>query len=385
MGQSLTEIATTLREAEKKVQLIYAFNGSGKTRLSREFKELIAPKEPDAEDESGVKILYYNAFTEDLFYWDNDLDNDTDRKLKIQPNSYTKWILEEQGQEPNVTTHFQRYTNEKLTPSFNEKFTIKDKNNKDVIVPAYSEVRFSFERGDDSGSEYVKISKGEESCFIWSIFYSLLEQTISVLNVAEEDDRETEQFNELQYVFIDDPVSSLDDTHLIELAVDIAKLIKSSTSELKFIITTHNPLFYNVLFNEFSRVKKTKKWRLEKLTDGTSSLVEQFKDSPFSYHLFLLAELEKVLESGDIQKYHFNFLRNLFEKTSTFLGFNNWEELLPQESREAYYNRVINLSSHSKHNGEEISIIDENDKRVLGFLVGEVKRMYGFKSLVNQV
>lgn len=384
MGQTLSEIATTLREADKKVQLIYAFNGSGKTRLSREFKELIAPKDSSEEDDSGVKILYYNAFTEDLFYWDNDLDFDTDRKLKIQSNNYTKWILLEQGQEPNITAHFQRYTNGKLTPSFNEEHTIKDKNNKDVIVPAFSEVRFSFERGDDSDSEYVKISKGEESCFIWSVFYSLLEQTVNVLNEAEESDRETDQFNDLQYVFIDDPVSSLDDTHLIELAVDIAKLIKSSTSELKFIITTYNPLFYNVLFNEFSRVKKTKKWRLEKLTDGTSSLIEQFKDSPFSYHLFLLAELEKVVESGDIQKYHFNFLRNLFEKTSTFLGFNNWEELLPQESREAYYNRIINLSSHSKHHGDEISIIEDNDKRVLGFLVGEVKRMYGFKSLANQ-
>lgn len=383
MGQSLTEIAQTLKDADKKMQLIYAFNGSGKTRLSREFKELIAPKDPESEDESGIKVLYYNAFTEDLFYWDNDLDNDTDRKLKIQPNSYTNWILVEQGQEPNITNHFQRYTNDKLTPRFNEQFTVKDKDNKDVIVPAYSEVRFSFETGDDSGSEYVKISKGEESCFIWSVFYSLLEQTIEVLNVAEEADRETEQFNDLQYVFIDDPVSSLDDSHLIELAVDIARLIKSCTSELKFIITTHNPLFYNVLFNEFNRVKKTKKWRLEKLTDGTSSLVEQLKDSPFSYHLFLLAELEKVVESGEIQKYHFNFLRNIFEKTSTFLGFNNWEELLPQESRQAYYNRIINLSSHSKHNGEEISIIEENDKRVLSFLVREVKRMYGFKSAVN--
>jgi hypothetical protein len=385
MGQTLNEIATALRDADKKVQLIYAFNGSGKTRLSREFKELIAPKDPDTDEESGVKVLYYNAFTEDLFYWDNDLENDTDRKLKIQSNGYTNWVLVEQGQEPNIASHFQRYTNDKLTPSFNEQFTFKDKANKDVIVPAYSEVRFSFETGDDSDSEFVKISKGEESCFIWSVFYSLLEQTISVLNVAEEAERETDQFNDLQYVFIDDPVSSLDDSHLIELAVDIATLIKSSTSELKFIITTHNPLFYNVLFNEFSRVKKTKKWRLEKLVDGTFSLVEQPKDSPFSYHLFLLAELEKVIESGDIQKYHFNFLRNLFEKTSTFLGFNNWEELLPQESRQAYYNRIINLSSHSKHNGEEISIIEENDKRVLSFLVGEVKRMYGFKSAVNQV
>lgn len=368
MGQSLTDVAIALRDADKKMQLIYAFNGSGKTRLSREFKELIAPKDPDVEDESGIKVLYYNAFTEDLFYWDNDLEFDTDRKLIIQTNSYTNWILKEQGQEPSISAHFQRYTNDKLTPNFNEEF---------------SEVRFSFETGDESDSDFVKISKGEESCFIWSVFYSLLEQTIDVLNVAEVADRETDQFNDLQYVFIDDPVSSLDDTHLIELAVDIARLIKSSTSELKFIITTHNPLFYNVLFNEFSRVKKTKNWRLEKLVDGTFSLVEQLKDSPFSYHLFLLAELEKVIQSGEIQKYHFNFLRNIFEKTSTFLGFNNWEELLPQESRQAYYNRIINLSSHSKHNGEEISIIEENDKRVLGFLVGEVKRMYGFKSAVN--
>src|SRR5690554_704896 len=138
MGQSLTEIAQTLWDADKKMQLIYAFNGSGKTRLSREFKELIAPKDPVTEDESGVKVLYYNAFTEDLFYWDNDLDNDTDRKLKIQPNSYTNWTLLEQGQEPNISSHFQRYTNDKLTPKFNE---------------AFSEIRFSFETGDESSSE----------------------------------------------------------------------------------------------------------------------------------------------------------------------------------------------------------------------------------------
>ena len=385
MGQSLIDIAQTLKDADKKVQLIYAFNGSGKTRLSREFKELIAPKNPETEEEEiKIKIMYYNAFTEDLFYWDNDLDNDTDRKLKIQPNSYTNWILVEQGQEPNITRHFQRYTNDKLTPRFNEQYTIKDKDDNDVTIPAYNEVRFSFERGNDEPSEFVKISKGEESCFIWSVFYSLLEQTISVLNVAEEADRETEQFNDLKYVFIDDPVSSLDDSHLIELAVNIAELVKSSTSDLKFIITTHNPLFYNVIFNEFNRVKKTKKWLLEKLNDGTFSVNELESGSPFSYHLFLLSELEKAIQpTGEIKKFHFNFLRNILEKTSTFLGYNKWEDLLPQESREAYYRRIINLSSHSKHIGEEIAIVEENDKRVLGFLVNEVKRMYGFKTIID--
>jgi hypothetical protein len=324
MGQSLTEIAQSLLDANKKIQLIYAFNGSGKTRLSREFKELIAPKNPHTEEEeTKIKIMYYNAFTEDLFYWNNDLVYDTDRKLIIQPNNYTDWVLVDEGQEPNITKHFQRYTNDKLTPEFNSEYTIKDKDNNDVTIPAYSEVRFSFQRGNDEVPEFVKISKGEESSFIWSVFYSLLEQTISVINKAEVTERDTDQFNDLQYVFIDDPVSSLDDNHLIELAVNIAELIKSSTSDLKFIITTHNPLFYNILFNEFNRVKKTKKWILEKLNDGTFSMNELESDSPFSYHLFLLSELEKATQpTGEIKKFHFNFLRNLLEKTSTFLGYN---------------------------------------------------------------
>jgi wobble nucleotide-excising tRNase len=386
MGQTLTEIAQQLKDANKKVQLIYAFNGTGKTRLSREFKELISPKDADAEDqeESDIKILYYNAFTEDLFYWDNDLDADSDRKLKIQPNGFTKWVLEDQGQEPNIVANFQYYTSDKLTPLFNDDF---------------SEVRFSFERGNDENPENVKISKGEESCFIWSVFYSFLEQIVNVLNVVEIDERETDQFNNLKYVFIDDLVSSLDDNHLIELAVNVAGLIKSSAwdsdrkSGLKFIITTHNPLFYNVLFNEFNnadsrygfKVRHSIKRRLEKLDDGTF-LLEDSKDSPFSYHLFLLSELEKAIDpdSGNIQKYHFNFLRNILEKTSTFLGYTNWEELLPQEARSAYYRRILNLSSHSKHHGEESAIIEENDKRVLRYLVNElIIPTYHFRSSIN--
>ena len=81
MGKTLTEIAQTLKDANKKVQLIYAFNGVGKTRLSREFKELVAPKTEgeETEEERPLKVLYYNAFTEDLFYWDNDLHEDTNR------------------------------------------------------------------------------------------------------------------------------------------------------------------------------------------------------------------------------------------------------------------------------------------------------------------
>lgn len=390
MSNTLTEIAEQLKAHHNKVQLIYAFNGTGKTRLSRAFKELIAPKE-DGQDEfaeeeqvtlSRHKILYYNAFTEDLFYWDNDLEADAEPKLKIQPNTFTDWILQDQGQDMNVITTFQRYASDKLTPRFNPQYTIADKDGKNATVKAFSEVAFSQERGDDQPDSKIKISKGEESNFIWSIFYSLLDQVISILNVPEKADRETDQFNELQYVFIDDPVSSLDDNHLIELAIDLARLIKSSDFEisgLKFIITTHNPLFYNVLHNEFN---KAPKFVLRKLDDGKHELLKQENDSPFSYHLYLKNELMKAADSGDIHKYHFNFLRNVLEKTSTFLGYEKWGELLPgvKDDRATGkvnpYARVINLYNHAKHAGHEVAEVEEDHKRVFKFLVKEIDNIY---------
>lgn len=378
MGQSLIEIAQNLRAAthirqsvaertlDVKVQLIYAFNGTGKTRLSREFKNLIAQGEivPDGQEPNEVfeKILYYNAFTEDLFYWVND-----ELKLKIQNNLFTDWILKDEGQDQNIASNFQRYTNDKLTPNFDENFT---------------EIQFSFERGNDEQREKVKISKGEESCFIWSVFYTLLSQVIDVLNVVEISERSTDKVNDLEWVFIDDPVSSLDENHLIELAVDIAKLIKRSRSNLKFLVTTHNPLFYNVIHNELKN-ESCKKYLLKILEDETFELVNQSNDSPFSYHLFLKSEIKKAIDSGQLSKYHFNFLRNILEKTSIFLGHQNWGDLLPERTpgeRDAYLSRIINLSSHSKNSNEEVFDITDNDKRVLGYLMDNTKIFEFFKT-----
>lgn len=397
MGNSLTAIAQMLKDAKHKtratdksesdvrVQLIYAFNGTGKTRLSRELKSLVAPNvdveiELEELEAASKKILYYNAFTEDLFYWDNDLENDAEPKLKIQPNSFTKWIFEDQGQDKNIVSNFQHYTDKKLMPHFNEKY-VKNIDGKNVTVRAFTEITFSYERGNDEHSNHIKISKGEESNFIWCVFYSLLEQVVDVLNVAELSNRETNQFDQLEYVFIDDPISSLDDNNLIELAVHLAQLIKSSKSDLKFIITTHNPLFYNILHNEFKK-GTFKKYFLKKNEDGEYDLVSQSSDSPFSYHLFLKTEIEKAIETGQLKKYHFNFLRNVLEKTSTFLGYDNWGELLPKASNgniNPYETRIVNISSHSKHSGDEIVELTDDDKRVLKYLMNNINEMYRFK------
>lgn len=386
MGKPLTEIAQQLKDANKSVQLIYAFNGTGKTRLSREFKQLISPKaesddEADPTDLTCNKILYYNAFTEDLFYWDNDLQGDVEPKLKIQPNSFTDWVFKVQGQDRNIVTNFQRYTNDKLTPRFNEKYNSNGRDGKEVTINAFSEVTFSLERGDSEKTGYMKISKGEESFFIWSIFYSLIEEVVGVLDSVHPDYPEATLFDNLEYVFIDDPVSSLDDNHLIELAVNLAQLIKSNKSKIKFIITTHNPLFYNVLHNEF-KSDKNKKYILKKYENNTFELIPQKNDSPFSYHLYLKAEIENAIRTGQLHKYHYNFLRNILEKMSTFLGYETWGDLLPPTGDgkpNAYLTRIVNISSHSKHAGDEVVDLTDDDKRVLGNLVNEINTMYRFQ------
>lgn len=429
MSNTLAEIAQQLVDAStddpsrgdrpKKVQLIYAFNGTGKTRLSREFKQLVAPVNPDDEsanvatgDASGSpgdaiassagtelsrdKILYYNAFTEDLFYWDNDLELDAEPKLKIQPNSFTDWILVEQGQDQNVITNFQRYTADKLTPLFHFVPIEKYVNGKRTTVQSVTEVTFSIEAGNkvenDADSGNLKLSKAEEGNFIWSHFYTLLDQVITILNVTEPADRESNDFDQLQYVFIDDPVSSLDDNHLIELAVDLATLIKTNKSELRFIISTHNPLFFNVLVNELGSDDKThtpawrSKWfsksRLEKLEDGKYELVPQPNDSPFSYHLHLLSQLKAVIKSGQVEKHHFNHLRQILEKAATFLGYNRWEQLLPPTdngSPNPYAKRILNFRSHSKHSADEVATLAPEEKQILKLLIDHVVSEYRFR------
>ena len=370
MTKSLDEIAKQLRDSGKKVSLIYAFNGSGKTRLSNEFKKLIASKSKDDHEKTLTrrKILYFNALTEDLFYWDNDLfnDNDPKYKLKIQSNSFISWLIAEQGDEDKVISKFHYYCNKKLMP----KFDIEN-----------NQITFSFARGDDTPKENIKLSKGEESNFIWSIFHTLIEQVVAELNISEPSERTTNEFDELKYIFIDDPVSSLDENHLIQLAVDLSELAKDSPDTIKFIITTHNPLFYNVLYNELGAKSGYILRKDENKNENERFDLDEKKggsNKSFSYHLFLRNLLEEV-ESKDIKKYHFMLLRNLYEKTANFLGYSGWSNLLPNDdARQSYYTRIINFTSHSTLSNEIIAEPTDAEKNIVKYLLEHLINNYGF-------
>ena len=57
----LQDIAKEIKNAKEQIFLLYAFNATGKTRLSVEYKELCRN---GRHEQTGV---YYNAFSEDLF------------------------------------------------------------------------------------------------------------------------------------------------------------------------------------------------------------------------------------------------------------------------------------------------------------------------------
>lgn len=341
---SLAEIAQKIKNSNKKVALLYAFNATGKTRLSMEFKNLV--NEPK-DDEVIKHVVYYNAFTEDLFSWDNDLENDNERKLKLNKNSSFIELIERQGKENEIAERFKEFTSSKIEPNINT---------------STGEITFSLPTGDEESVENIKISKGEESIFIWTVFFVLMETIVAELNIDGISDRSTDEFNTIQYIFIDDPISSLDDSHAIDIALELKHIIDSSKNEnLHFIISTHHSLFYNVLHTEMS---KAKKFWLSKNEDKYLIIELANNETPFGYHLMLKDELKRAIENNTIKRYHFNLMRNLLEKTAHFLGYDSWKDLINEEDKDSYIKRM-NIYSHSNHSALETKELEQHEKEFL--------------------
>lgn len=188
----------------------------------------------------------------------------------------------------------------------------------------------------------------------------MIKHVVSVLNGPESDHSGFVQVRDIEYILIDDPVSSLDENHLIELAFDLAELVKSSDSPLRFIITTHNPLFFNVLYRELN----SDCYLLENHKDGNFNLLRKkgATNRSFSYHLHLKNILEKAINDKQVEKYHFMLLRNLYEKTASFLGYPHWREILPEDN-DGYLKRILDFSSHRNLSDEEVSELTEREKQ----------------------
>lgn len=364
---SLDEVVENIKNRKEKLVVLYGFNGTGKTRLSTLFKE----KVQNEHNKEKRKIFYYNAYTEDLFNWDNDLDGGIEKKIKIKSSSFIN-LIKDFGKEKEISEKFKEITRSRIEPN---------------IDISTSEVTFTLPTGDDNSIKNIKISRAEESAFIWALFYVLIETAINELSL-EINERSTDEFNNIEYIYIDDPVSSFDDNHIIELAVDlielITKAIKDNNLSIKFIISTHHTLFYNILYNEAkNKIKQRICYFLKKDEKQPLYLLEEEKDNIITYHLKIKKEIEEAIKEKKVEKYHFMLFRNLLEKTANYLGYKNWGDLInliigdkiTDDNRDAYIRR-INLYSHMKFSEFEYSELENQEKKLLEFLFKNFKREF---------
>ena len=351
-GQShadLPALAAHLRgELEnKKSVLLYAYNGTGKTRLSMAFKDAGKKTiqrpfsvgdhvgQPLTITETVGDTLYFNAFTEDLFHWDNDLDGDSDRRLTLNAASRFFAGLAELEMDNRIRPLLQRYAD----------FDFRIDTQEWVV-------RFS-RTADGQVIDNIKVSRGEENIFVWCFFLAIVQLAM---------DPEIEAYRWVKYVYIDDPISSLDEHNAIAVANHLAQLLKRPDSKLKTVISTHHTLFFNVLCNELGKARKY--FVSKNATSSGYILREESGDTPFFHHVAALTELYRAAQEDRLFTHHFNMLRTILEKTASFHGHKSFSVCIKQDDDDPdgiLHARLINILSHGNYSlFEPQQMLDEN-------------------------
>ncbi|MEA3371512.1 MAG: AAA family ATPase [Campylobacterota bacterium] len=303
--------------------LLFAYNGTGKTRLSMEFKEVGKRKRGIERD-----TLYFNAFTEDLFTWDNDLENSIERKLHINSDSKFFEAFEKFSLEERIFSYLKRYTTFDFKISY-ENWQIVF--SKEIDNPRFRE---GSEEPEKITQDNIKISRGEENIFIWCVFLAICELVL--------DGEDT--YSWVKYFYVDDPISSLDDNNTIAVATDLAMLLKrGSEKKVKTVISSHHSLFFNVMYNELKKAPH-KSYFYNHNSENYYTL-QATNDTPFFHHVAMLSMLKKASETRELYTYHFNALRSILEKTAAFHGHDDFSFCL-DSTDEALHSRALNLLSH---------------------------------------
>lgn len=360
----LHSLAQHLRDEfeNKKFILLYAYNGTGKTRLSTEFKDL----GKDAADEDKRDTLYFNAFTEDLFTWDNDLEGDSERTLKLNTDSRFFAGLAELEMDNRIRPLLARYADFDFRIDTDD-WTISYSRN---IVTG---------EGDDARThtvDNIKVSRGEENIFIWCFFLAIVELALDG----------AEAYAWVKYVYIDDPISSLDEHNAIAVATHLARMLKKEDSQLKTAISTHHTLFFNVLCNEIKQKKKNpNRFFLAKDHTSPGYILRNTGDTPFFHHVAALAELYEVERSGEIYTHHFNMLRAIMEKTASFHGYRHFSVCIKRHEGDVdgvLHKRIVDLMSHGNYSLYEPREMMEENKEHFRTILHDFIERYPFNPIL---
>lgn len=354
--ENVKNLAQNLIDINNNIILIFAFNGTGKTRLSVEYKNMT--KEKNDGSHSGV---YYNAYSEDLFVWDNDAENEGKPiKLNILPSSLNQYH----------SSIDEKKLREKLS-AYKPKFDFKFNFNSDIALGIES-INFFPLIGNEEEPEPIKISRGEQQIFIWCLF-------LTMFDIQGWTGQQNSHF------FIDDPVSSLDDHNIFVTASTIMNLIEEHCDERKIIITTHHVGFFSILADWLTKGEKASSYKnktkmmILKNSDGELNLIDCKKDV-FLYHLELLQILKHAIDDKKLFAYHFAILRQVLENISSFLGVGRISYVLEQIGIEDVDDiaRIVNTLSHKTvFRYEAKELVPDNEDMFLD-IFNKLQNKYNF-------
>src|SRR4029079_9029708 len=94
----------------------------------------------------------------------------------------------------------------------------------------------------------IKVSRGEENIFIWCFFLAIVQLAMDG----------AEAYQWVKYIYIDDPISSLDEQNAIAVGNHLAQFLKRKDHSIKAIISSHHTLFFNVIWNELREIDRKK-------------------------------------------------------------------------------------------------------------------------------
>ena len=354
---TVEDIATQLRDDAVDVQLLYAFNSVGKTRLSVAYKN--ATKDAYGRHEG----IYYNAYSEDLFVWNNDVENgEANIRITVLPSSLSR--LHADLNELDIHAKLKPYR-----PSFDFRFVMHPDAEKGIESISF------FPAGTQPGDvPAMKISRGEERMFVWCFFLAMME-------VEGWTDRQP------RHIFIDDPVSSLDDHNIFVTASTLYDLIEKYFGERKIIIATHHIGMFSILCDWLMKGEKSGKYKqTTKATilsgkHGAVSL-ENVRSDVLLYHLRVLQVLEQARKENDVRAYHFALLRQVLESVSSFLGVGRISYALERigfdDAEEIA--RIVNTLAHKNVYYFETDLLVPDSLELFETIYGKLNAHYAFVS-----
>jgi hypothetical protein len=354
---TLEEIANTLRDDAARITLAYAFNATGKTQLSVAYKN--ATKLKDGSH-AGV---YYNAYSEDLFVWDNDeVNSGADVRMTVLSSSLSKFhaLLTED----NIREKLKAYK-----PKFGFSLNLHEDDPERGIE---SIIFFIPNPNPDEPQKPIKLSRGEERIFVWCFFLALFE-------VEGWADKQSSHF------FIDDPVSSLDDHNIFVTAATLFDLIESQFEKRKIIVTTHHIGLFSILSDWLGKGEKSSKFKKHTkhytLSAKSGELrLEKCDRDVFLYHLRMLQVLSSAHKENDIRAYHFAILRQVLENVASFLGVGQFSYVLNQVGI-SDPNRVadiVNALSHKKVYYYESDVVVQDNLDIFDEVMKGLLEKYNF-------